>query len=135
MAIIAVARDRAVGVDVENCDRAVDIETIAKSVFAPEEMNELLALHTDERRIAFFDCWTRKEAFVKALGVGLQRSLDSFAVSLRPREPAALRITRPDSTEKDQWTLYNLELGSGYAGALALSGGRLPLLCRTLNFM
>jgi 4'-phosphopantetheinyl transferase len=68
---------------------------------------------------AFFRCWTRKEAYIKAKGEGLSIPLHTFDVSLEEDLPAALVATRPDPTEAGRWTLYDLSVGQGYSAALA----------------
>ncbi len=90
LALIAVAREREIGVDVEKIrpDRAGD--EIASRYFSAEEVEELRALPTEQRAEGFFLCWTRKEAYVKALGEGLRFPLDRFRVSLSPGKPAQL---------------------------------------------
>jgi 4'-phosphopantetheinyl transferase len=70
---------------------------------------------------AFFRCWTRKEAFIKAKGGGLSIPLDQFDVSVAEDQPAALLGTRPDALEASRWSLHNLPVKPGYAGALAVS--------------
>lgn len=90
VALIAVAKERAVGVDVEKIQPERAGEEIADRYFSREEVDELRALPAELRSEGFFLCWTRKEAYVKALGEGLRFPLDSFQVSLSPGEPAQL---------------------------------------------
>jgi 4'-phosphopantetheinyl transferase len=90
LAVMAVTREREIGVDVEKIQPERAGEEIAKRYFSPEEVEELLALPTDQRAEGFFLCWTRKEAYVKALGEGLRLPLDRFQVSLSPGKPARL---------------------------------------------
>ncbi len=81
-------------------------------------------LSGDELQRAFFRCWTRKEAYIKAKGEGLSIPLHAFDVSLEEDQPAALVGTRPDPTEAGRWTLYDLSVGQGYAAALTV--GNVP---------
>jgi 4'-phosphopantetheinyl transferase len=97
-------------------------ESIASRFFSPHEVSELMALQSLERELAFFHCWTRKEAYIKAHGLGLSLPLESFDVSLAPHEPAILRATRPDRQEATHWTLASPEVDSGYAAAVAVDG-------------
>ncbi|MEZ5293625.1 MAG: 4'-phosphopantetheinyl transferase superfamily protein [Vicinamibacterales bacterium] len=89
LAAVAVARRRLVGVDVEEVNRTVS-ERVAEAQFAPAEVEALRALPPDERRRAFFDYWTLKEAYVKACGHGLTLPLDGFAFTLADGRPPAV---------------------------------------------
>lgn len=122
-ALIAVTRERKVGVDVERIRAEVEIEELARRNFSPREVSELTALPLEQRLNGFFNCWTRKEAYIKAQGLGLSLPLDSFDMSLG--EPAILRATRPNAGEAAQWTMLPLDVDSGYAGALAVRGNNL----------
>jgi 4'-phosphopantetheinyl transferase len=128
MALYAVARGREVGIDVESI-RILEVEQIAERFFSRREIATLGALPTDLRNYAFFLCWTRKEAYIKARGEGLSLPLDRFDVSLIPREPAALLSTRPDSDDALRWDLHELVVPPGYVGALAAEGRGWSLSC------
>jgi 4'-phosphopantetheinyl transferase len=119
-ALVAVARRRRVGIDVERYRHGEELEGIARRYFSPHEASEFIALPPEQRTIAFFLCWTRKEAFIKAQGLGLSLPLDSFDVSLAPGEPAILRATRPQSSGANSWVLYSLQVDSEYAAAVAI---------------
>ena len=121
--VIAVADGVRLGVDVERV-RALDTERIARRFFAPDEANALAALPESDRPAAFFACWTRKEAIVKATGYGLAE-LHRFAVSIAPGEPA--RLLRADDPELVRGPPATLDFGAGYAGALFV-GAELPTL-------
>ena len=95
-ALLAFARGRALGVDVEKIREDLDPDALAHRFFSSEEQSQLAALPTSEKFHGFFRCWTRKEAFIKAKGAGLSLPLDQFDVSLRPGEENALLATRPD---------------------------------------
>src|SRR5579863_6116720 len=118
IALYAVARRHEVGIDVESI-RDLEVAQIAQRFFSRRETATLSALPTDLRKHAFFLCWTRKEAYIKARGEGLSLPLDQFDVSLIPGEPAALLATRPDSSEALRWDLRELAVAPGYVGALA----------------
>jgi 4'-phosphopantetheinyl transferase len=122
LALCAVAVGREVGIDVEavRADRAGD--DIARRFFAPAEVAALAALSPALRVEAFFACWTRKEAYVKARGAGLALGLDRFEVSLAPGAAAALLATHDEPAERARWQLTALDPGPGYAGALAVEG-------------
>jgi 4'-phosphopantetheinyl transferase len=128
-ALYAVARGREVGIDLEliRCD--LDIEQIAMRFFSRREIAALQTLPADLREYAFFLCWTRKEAYIKAKGEGLSLPLDQFDVSLIPGEPATLLSIQPDSDEALRWSLQELFPAAGYAAALAMEGPRRSLAC------
>jgi 4'-phosphopantetheinyl transferase len=121
-ALYAVSADREVGIDIERVRPDVEYEEVARRFFSAGEVAALLALPPDRRVEAFFACWTRKEAFVKARGGGLQIPLDGFEVSLAPDEPAALLRVDGGPEERLRWTLRSLDAASGFAAALAVSG-------------
>jgi len=120
--LIAIADGRAVGIDVEEVRDDFDVGEIAAHFFSPHEQRALEALTGRARIEAFFECWTRKEAYVKARGEGLSLPLDQFDVSLRPGEPALLIATRPDPAEAGRWELSSLGVADGYKAALAVEG-------------
>jgi 4'-phosphopantetheinyl transferase len=76
----------------------------------------------EQKAVMFFNCWTRKEAYIKAHGLGISLPLSSFDVSLAPDRPSVLRSTRPDPNEAFKWTLLSLNVHPDYAGALAVEG-------------
>lgn len=129
LALIAVTRARMVGVDVEEIRPDVATLDVAARFFAPAEVAALWSLPTDQRAIGFFNCWTRKEAYVKARGEGLSTPLDRFVVSLAPGEPAALLRSEVDPGEVARWSLRALDLGPDYVGALAVEGNDWRLDC------
>ena len=122
VALVAVAGEQKVGVDVERIRQGISAPVIARQYFSKSEVAELLALPSEHREVGFFNCWTRKEAYIKAQGFGLSLPLESFDVSLSPNEPAILRATRPDPEESARWTLQHLNVYPGYAAALASEG-------------
>lgn len=121
LALYAVAR-RAIGVDLERVRPDFEHEKLVQRFFSPQEAAEFAALPAAAKPQAFFDCWTRKEAYIKAHGRGLSMPLDSFDVSLTPGRPAQLLATRDNPAEASQWTLIDLSPQEGYAGALAVKG-------------
>lgn len=129
LALCAVSRDCAVGVDVELVRRLDDAERIARRFFSARESEIFCALPEEQQPSAFFNCWTRKEAFIKALGEGLSHPLHRFEVSFIDNAPVALLSTRPDSEEAAKWTLLALAPGQNYVGALAVKRKDLQLQC------
>jgi 4'-phosphopantetheinyl transferase len=122
LALLAVARGRALGVDVERLRADAAGREIAERFFSAYEVSALCGLPAARQPRAFFDCWTRKEAYVKARGEGLSFPLADFDVSLRPGEPAALLCVRGDEREAERWTLRALDVAPDYAAALVAEG-------------
>ncbi len=133
-ALVAVTRERKVGVDVERIRQGISSYVIARQYFSKSEVAELEALPLEKREVAFFTCWTRKEAYIKAQGVGLSLPLESFDVSLTPNEPAILRSTRPDPDEAAHWILASLEVDARYASAVAIERPANPSRSQELEF-
>ncbi|WP_068308705.1 4'-phosphopantetheinyl transferase family protein [Aliiruegeria sabulilitoris] len=114
--------DEPVGVDIERF-RTVE-PGIAERFFSPAEVAALDALPLEEREGGFFRCWTRKEAFVKAIGTGLTIPLESFDVSLSP-EPFPTRVTiRLPEMAAQNWMITPFELATDFPGAIATLGAR-----------
>jgi 4'-phosphopantetheinyl transferase len=120
--LIAITDGRSVGIDVEEVRDNFDAGEIAAHFFSPSEQRELEVLTGRAKIEAFFECWTRKEAYVKARGEGLSLPLDQFDVSLRLGEPARLIATRPDPAEARRWQLSGLDVADGYKAALVVEG-------------
>jgi 4'-phosphopantetheinyl transferase len=116
VALYAIAR-REIGVDVERIDSSFIEDGIEERFFSRNEVAKLRSLHASERLRGFFNCWTRKEAYVKARGDGLQISLQSFDVSLAPNESAAFL-----SEGESGWSLQALSLGLDHSAAVAAEG-------------
>lgn len=122
LACCAVAYGREVGVDVEYLNDRVEVMSLASHFFARGEVAALGALPPDQQLRGFFNCWTRKEAYIKARGEGLSHPLDAFTVSLEPGSPAELLSTERDPAEATRWSLTDLPFGDAYAAALACEG-------------
>jgi 4'-phosphopantetheinyl transferase len=129
MALFAITRNHAVGVDIEYIQRQMEWESVAEHFFSPYEVRMLKAVPRDMRHIAFFNCWTRKEAYIKARGMGLSLELDSFDVSLTPGEPAALLDIREEGQDVSAWSLHELHPGGNYIAALVVEGQVFSLKC------
>ena len=121
-ALYAVTYGRAVGVDIEYIHPDPVEEKIAERFFSPREVAVLRALPEHMQTRAFFNCWTRKEAYIKARGQGFSIALDRFEVSLTPGAPAALLSVNGDPQEASRWSLRELSVGSDYVAALAVKG-------------
>ena len=129
VALYAVARGREVGIDLERIRFDLAVAEIAGQFFSPQEVAMLRELPTEAQSQAFFRCWTRKEAYVKARGEGLSLPLDEFDVSLAPGEPAAVLGTQRDPSEASRWSLQELTPAPGFVAALAVAGHGWRLAC------
>ena len=119
MALLAFAVELRLGVDVELVLPDFACDDLAPRYFSQEEVLELRALPSSLRTEGFFRCWTRKEAYIKARGEGLQIPLQSFRVSVSPK-----LAPRLDSNDSSMWKLVSLNPGPGYVGALVGEGKR-----------
>jgi 4'-phosphopantetheinyl transferase len=119
VALIAVTADREVGVDVEQVRELTDWEHIARRYFSAPERRALDNTPAHERMAAFFNCWTRKEAYAKAKGMGLSMPMNSFST-----EVSADKLVRavPGESSDTTWSLEDLFPGQSYAGALVVEG-------------
>ena len=122
LALVAISRDREVGVDVEFIRPDFVTDEVATHFFSASEVEEFRALPKALRTQSFFNCWTRKEAYIKARGEGLYCPLDQFDVSVTPGEPATLMNSRVESGEVERWRLEDLTPAIGYAATLAVEG-------------
>lgn len=130
-ALVAVALDGDVGVDVEQLRPEPAEEEVAERFFSRREVEALRSLRRVEQPSAFLACWTRKEAFVKALGDGLSLALDSFDVTLRPGEAPALTRTAWSASEPRRWSLVDLSARvPGHVAALAVRRTGVRVLVR-----
>jgi 4'-phosphopantetheinyl transferase len=115
--VYAIARQRNLGIDVEHIKPESAGEDIARRYFSAREVKDLQTLPPEARTDGFFHCWTRKEAYLKATGMGLQIPLDSFAVSLLPGEPARFL-----AGVKPRWQLAAFHPAEGYMAAVVYDG-------------
>ena len=120
VALIAVTTGRPVGVDVERVTPLDDAFGVAEICFAPAERRVLHAVPAGQVNDTFFNCWTRKEAFIKAVGTGLSAPLKAFEVSLEPGTPARLCRVSGSARVAASWTMQALHPAPGYVGAVAV---------------
>jgi len=123
VALVAVARQRAVGVDVEFVKRKFSFDDLARRFFTTKEVAALFELPQPLQREAFFQCWTSKEAFLKAKGTGMSGKLDEVAITLAADQQVRINASVPD------WSLTELTLCVGYQGALVVQGDPRPIRC------
>lgn len=114
LGLFVFALDMPVGVDVEFIRKGYEFRDIAQKFFSKEEAAALFALAPEIQEQAFFNCWSRKEAFIKALGVGLFRALDSFSVEVSSNKWGKLRLTDKN------WALEAFDPAGSYAGAVVI---------------
>jgi 4'-phosphopantetheinyl transferase len=122
VALLGFCREQPVGVDVEKMDPAVPLDRLAEQVFSSSELRRFRALPVQEKLRGFYTCWTRKEAFIKATGRGLDFPLAAFDVSLEPGAPAQLLSLEGSRSKAAEWVLYDLPPVPGFAAALAIRG-------------
>jgi len=128
LVLVAACRNHPIGVDVE-CIRPVDdVDQLITQYFSPREARELRGLPHGSRLPAFFACWTRKEAYVKARGQGLSLPLDEFDVPTDVR--SASNWHSVDTRDSPPWFIVALPVREGYSGALASSVGELTVRYR-----
>lgn len=122
MALLAFVYEREIGVDIEYMRNITDYDQLARVSFSPNERQVLGTLSGSDKRQGFYNCWTRKEAYIKARGMGLSLPLALFDVSLLPGEPARLLASREDGREVERWHMRDLAPEADYAGALCIEG-------------
>lgn len=132
-AVLAFTCAAPVGVDVEAVRHLPELDEIATHYFSVREIESLRTFPASERAAGFYRCWTRKEAFVKALGDGLARPLDEFAVALHPDTPASLAWLKDEPTEPAAWSLHHFEPAPGFVGAAALRHPATRIVLRALT--
>ena len=120
LALLATMRGGAIGCDIEWRNPELACPRVAERLFARQEYETLAALPPEQWIAGFYNCWTRKEAYVKALGLGLWHPLDAFTVSVAPGEPARFTSDEPG------WTLASFEPTPGYQAALVTWAGPSP---------
>ena len=129
VALFAFSRDHEIGVDIERVRGIDDVEQIARRFFSKKENDALRVLSYRKKKEAFFNCWTRKEAYIKATGAGMACPLDQFEVSLIPGEPARILRIMEDRQAAEQWSIHALYPAAGYKAALAVESRGLRLSC------
>lgn len=111
-----------VGIDMEQVRAFPNLMNVIRRVLCPDETAELMTLPKSDLDAAFFRAWTRKEAYSKAVGLGLLMAFESFRVSVLPGRPAQLLHTGTDTSAAANWSMCDLPVSLGYAAALAYPG-------------
>lgn len=122
LAVYAFSTERELGVDLEFIREDFGGEKIAERFFSSGEIEVLRTVSTELKNEAFFNCWTRKEAYIKARGEGLSMPLDQFEVSLAPGEVPALLRNHKEPGETARWSMHSVEMPDGYVAALVAEG-------------
>lgn len=130
LAVLSFTNHRNIGVDVEVFRYDIDTEGIPRRFFSEFEQRALAGLQGQEKILGFFNCWTRKEAYIKAVGLGLSLPLRDFDVSLLPGQPARILATRPDPKLASQWSVHALHLNEHCAAAVVVEGAIAALKVR-----
>jgi 4'-phosphopantetheinyl transferase len=129
LAAYAVTVGCPVGVDVERLRPLPDMDQIAERTFSRRECTALRGLPVALRPAGFFNCWTRKEAYIKAVGLGLSYPLERFSVSLAPGAPARLEVVEAEPAHVEAWTMAELAPRSGFVGAVVVGARPVEIVC------
>ncbi len=122
LVLYAFSWGRQVGIDVECVRPMEEMDQVAERIFSPGEYDRFRKISEKDRLRAFYNCWTRKEAFIKAVGEGLSFPLREVEVSLEMDVPAQFITILGSRQEAERWTLHNLKTWDGYAAALGVEG-------------
>ena len=120
IALFAFCLDHRIGIDIETIRSGNTHLKVPERYFSPREVTALRSLPEDQQREAFYACWTRKEAYVKARGLGIPSSLKDFTVSLESGKPARLLESKSEPSDLNRWTLKDIDVGTGYKAAAAI---------------
>ncbi len=132
-ALFAITKNRDVGIDVERIVHGYPCEEIAGSFFSNSENEQLQEIDQGEsREVAFFSCWTRKEAYIKARGKGLSIPLDQFDVSMKAGEPARVIEDRYQPYQAPSMSMVDISTSPGFVAAVAYEGTDCQVLMRYL---
>jgi len=127
LALYAITRGRVVGIDIEYIREDFATLEIAEHFFSKDEVRSLKAVPACLRAEAFFNCWSRKESYIKAIGMGVSYPLDGFTVSLAPDVAPALLKVDADECEPTRWQMYEIKAGEGYAASLIVENTPIAL--------
>jgi 4'-phosphopantetheinyl transferase len=127
LALIAVTHLGEVGIDVERLRSIADVDKLVARFFSQRENARFQQLSSDEKNIAYFNLWTRKEALLKATGEGIAHSLNRVEVTFLPGEPASLLALPQCSESTERWQIRELLPACGFVGAIALANLQLPI--------
>lgn len=129
LALCAITYEKNLGVDIEYMRLMKDAEQIASRFFSPRESALFCSLPKEAQQLAFFRCWTRKEAYIKAIGDGLSYGLDNFDVTFTPDKEVKLLKVLSEPEEVRRWLLKELVPASDFIGAVMVEGSDWELCC------
>jgi len=129
LALFAFGRERELGVDIEKIRPDFASVEIAGRFFCAAESARLRSLAPEHQPRAFFECWTRKEAYIKARGDGLSRRLDTFEVAFGPGAAPAILAASDDPDAAARWAVHDLQPADGYCGALIVERPGVAVAC------
>ena len=132
--LIGITTAGPIGVDIEKIKSSIEADTIGKRFFAKGEVEVLSAAPSSKKLDIFFSCWTRKEAFIKAIGKGLTFSLQDFEINPRPEEKyPKLQFLKPSAEGENLWKLFAFEPVDGFKAAVAVRSQKAPVF-RVFHF-
>ena len=120
LTLIAITLGRELGIDLEAIRPIRDLERLAERFFSPDENSTLQTVPVHQRLEAFFNCWTLKEAYIKATGEGFSRPFRTFDVAFLPRDSARIVNVAGSPKESERWSLIEFSPAGGYIAALAI---------------
>jgi 4'-phosphopantetheinyl transferase len=123
LALVGFIRGIEIGVDIEYLKPMPDCEQISERFFSESERKVLRSIPFPAKEETFFNCWTRKEAYLKAVGEGLAAPLDSFDVTLAPGDPPRMLTLKGDAERAARWFFHHLRPAPDYIGAVAVEEG------------
>jgi len=132
-AVCAIVNKHIIGIDIEKIRTLPDVAQIAERFFSDAEFADYQIVLEEHKISAFFNCWTRKEAFIKAIGEGLSHPLDKFIVTLADNVPAKLVEVEDDPDEAANWEMISFNPAPGYIGAVAIRALGLNVLYFSFN--
>lgn len=134
--LIAITVEDLIGIDVEYYDKKCSIEGLGEIIFSPSEKLFFSALNSkEEKKEAFFRCWTRKEAYLKAIGIGLTQDLTSISVDLNKAVSSHdwLKISTLSQSEIIPWKLFPLDIDNYYIANVVATSFQKNLVCYKAN--
>jgi 4'-phosphopantetheinyl transferase len=123
LAVYAITAKSRIGVDVEYVETFPEMASVATNIFSLREQKAWMALPEEMKKFAFYNGWTRKEAYLKGIGIGLQTELNQIEVSIIPGEPAKLIQQTDEPDEAHSWSLADIVIDKNYVAAVAYDCG------------